>query len=303
MMTRGAILGAGLVFGACGAAFAQTSPFYNGGFEAPGVLNPTFPDGWHSPGNDPIARRRSVGDGLTPAFAPVGTPGALTPRTGEAVAVIGTRNFGGFEGLTTDTVNFCYCDQTCMTACPSPFPFFDPAFDYSGGDVVVTGWYMIPASAPVTGDVAGIKLEVKVNNQPVATKEDLSISGHTNGQWVEYSIIFTRDEIEQRYQCELNPNCGCGCVPASPLPNRVKITALRFAGDGTPTTGEIYWDDISYVQLPSGPACDSIDFNGDGLFPDNQDLQDFLDVFGGGACSTGTCGDLDFNNDGLFPDN
>ncbi|HYF14866.1 MAG TPA: hypothetical protein VD971_07330, partial [Phycisphaerales bacterium] len=44
-------------------------------------------------------------------------------------------------------------------------------------------------------------------------------------------------------------------------------------------------------------------FNGDGLFPDNQDLQDFLDVFGGGACSTGTCGDLDFNNDGLFPDN
>jgi len=60
------------------------------------------------------------------------------------------------------------------------------------------------------------------------------------------------------------------------------------------------------IRVPlggGGPACDSIDFNGDGLFPDNQDLQDFLDVFGGGACSTGTCGDLDFNNDGLFPDN
>jgi len=50
-------------------------------------------------------------------------------------------------------------------------------------------------------------------------------------------------------------------------------------------------------------ACDCIDFNGDGLFPDNQDLQDFFDVFGGGPCSTGTCGDLDFNNDQLFPDN
>ncbi|HYF14240.1 MAG TPA: hypothetical protein VD971_04115, partial [Phycisphaerales bacterium] len=56
-----------------------------------------------------------------------------------------------------------------------------------------------------------------------------------------------------------------------------------------------------YVVVPAGGpvGCDSIDFNGDGLFPDNQDLQDFLDVFGGGACSTGTCGDLDFNNDGL----
>ncbi|HYF14253.1 MAG TPA: dockerin type I domain-containing protein [Phycisphaerales bacterium] len=52
-----------------------------------------------------------------------------------------------------------------------------------------------------------------------------------------------------------------------------------------------------------GGGCDSIDFNGDGLFPDNQDLEDFFNVFGGGPCSTGTCNDIDFNNDGLFPDN
>jgi len=51
-------------------------------------------------------------------------------------------------------------------------------------------------------------------------------------------------------------------------------------------------------------GCDSIDFNGDGLFPDNLDLVDFVTVFGGGACSNDpNCGDLDFNNDGLFPDN
>ncbi|HYF14963.1 MAG TPA: FG-GAP-like repeat-containing protein [Phycisphaerales bacterium] len=47
----------------------------------------------------------------------------------------------------------------------------------------------------------------------------------------------------------------------------------------------------------------SVDFNGDGLFPDNQDLEDFLSVFGGGACPTGNCDTIDFNNDGLFPDN
>ncbi len=50
------------------------------------------------------------------------------------------------------------------------------------------------------------------------------------------------------------------------------------------------------------PACDSIDFNGDSLFPDTQDIDDFLSVFSGGLCSTGACGDIDFNNDGLFPD-
>jgi hypothetical protein len=50
------------------------------------------------------------------------------------------------------------------------------------------------------------------------------------------------------------------------------------------------------------PACDSIDFNGDSLFPDDSDLIDFLSVLAGGPCSTGTCSDIDFNNDELFPD-
>jgi hypothetical protein len=51
------------------------------------------------------------------------------------------------------------------------------------------------------------------------------------------------------------------------------------------------------------PLCDSIDFNNDGLFPDDNDLVDFLAVLAGGACSNDpNCNDIDFNNDGLFPD-
>jgi len=58
------------------------------------------------------------------------------------------------------------------------------------------------------------------------------------------------------------------------------------------------------INLAGEALCDGIDFNGDGLFPDNQDLVDFLTVFGAGACSNDpNCGDIDFNNDGLFPDN
>ncbi len=59
---------------------------------------------------------------------------------------------------------------------------------------------------------------------------------------------------------------------------------------------------IRSVACNGGPVCDSIDFNNDGLFPDTQDIADFIAVFGGGACPTGACGDIDFNNDGLFPD-
>ncbi|MFO0830449.1 MAG: hypothetical protein U0637_01275 [Phycisphaerales bacterium] len=78
---------------------------------------------------------------------------------------------------------------------------------------------------------------------------------------------------------------------------------------GVDRDGDTYLD-RDELDLGSDPAdplsvpmfCDSIDFNNDGLFPDTLDIDDFLRVFAGGACSTGACGDIDFNNDGLFPD-
>ncbi|MFO0831250.1 MAG: hypothetical protein U0637_05325 [Phycisphaerales bacterium] len=53
--------------------------------------------------------------------------------------------------------------------------------------------------------------------------------------------------------------------------------------------------------------CDPVDFNNDSLFPDTQDIADFLLVFAGGTCPTDPpngygCNDIDFNNDDLFPD-
>lgn len=52
---------------------------------------------------------------------------------------------------------------------------------------------------------------------------------------------------------------------------------------------------------PGGEPCD-IDFNNDGVFPDDLDVVDFLSVLAGGACSQPNCDTIDFNNDGVFPD-
>lgn len=49
-------------------------------------------------------------------------------------------------------------------------------------------------------------------------------------------------------------------------------------------------------------TCGDIDFNNDGLFPDTQDIADYLDVFAGGACPTPRCDSIDVNRDTLFPD-
>ncbi len=47
------------------------------------------------------------------------------------------------------------------------------------------------------------------------------------------------------------------------------------------------------ASLPT--MCDTLDFNRNGVSPEDQDLIDFFNVFAGSPCWT--CGDLDFNND------
>ncbi|HLP85163.1 MAG TPA: hypothetical protein VK157_12510, partial [Phycisphaerales bacterium] len=47
-------------------------------------------------------------------------------------------------------------------------------------------------------------------------------------------------------------------------------------------------------------GCDSIDFNNNSVFPEDQDVVDFFSVLAGGTCPT--CNDIDFNNNGVFPE-
>ncbi len=46
--------------------------------------------------------------------------------------------------------------------------------------------------------------------------------------------------------------------------------------------------------------CDSIDFNNNAVFPEDQDVIDFFNVLSGAICPT--CSDIDFNNNGVFPE-
>ncbi|GDY00114.1 hypothetical protein LBMAG48_25170 [Phycisphaerae bacterium] len=52
------------------------------------------------------------------------------------------------------------------------------------------------------------------------------------------------------------------------------------------------------VSMPI--VCDDIDFNNNEVFPEDQDIVDYLDVLAGGNCPA--CNDIDFNNNGVFPE-
>lgn len=94
--------------------------------------------------------------------------------------------------------------------------------------------------------------------------------------------------------------CGSTTITRQPTP-----PAGTFRDDPNLSMGQrnrLSPGDIASLQIMYGAPCDSIDFNRDGLFPDDLDLIDFLSVLAGGPCSTGDlCGGIDFNNDDIFP--
>jgi hypothetical protein len=89
------------------------------------------------------------------------------------------------------------------------------------------------------------------------------------------------------------------------MPTAVKVVPQSVSADGLGMVVyvERLWQDggagTFYLEFTGGYLCDSIDFNNNGVFPEDQDLADFFNVLAGAGCET--CNDIDFNNDGVFP--
>jgi len=89
------------------------------------------------------------------------------------------------------------------------------------------------------------------------------------------------------------------------------VSATAIAPDGTTIAGTGRFGNVSSAAwvleglpcMPCLPRCDSIDFNQNTVFPEDQDVIDFFNVLAGGVCSAGnTCSDIDFNNNTVFPE-
>jgi len=187
---------------------------YNPSFEIPNAANPALPEGW---GAFNTARYRTVGDGLGPILV----------RTGNSSIELASG--ADFVGFTTNVFN------------PATLVYFDPPYTYHGGTATVSGYYAIPADQPLTGANAGLKLEFRRDNSSIYQAfEALTINGHTNGQWVFFSLTVLDTQIDPNFP---------------PYPTSVSVLPMRFGA--VSSTGTIFWDDISFVQTPACYAnCD-----------------------------------------------
>ena len=81
---------------------------------------------------------------------------------------------------------------------------------------------------------------------------------------------------------------------------RVRFTAADEGAGGSLVEGAIDNFRISSVQC--NPGCADIDYNNNGVFPEDQDVIDFFTVLAGGTCVTANCDPIDFNRNGVFPE-
>ncbi len=122
-------------------------------------------------------------------------------------------------------------------------------------------------------------------------------------------VVFVDRPVWAQYGFGGNPPSGpaerfVGVVPLKLASEYVASASTPQFTPGSPAVTDSFAASVNIrlTLTPPPGTCDPLDFNNDGLFPDDADLLDFLSVLAGGPCSVEGCSDIDFNNDGLFPD-
>jgi lysophospholipase L1-like esterase len=82
---------------------------------------------------------------------------------------------------------------------------------------------------------------------------------------------------------------------------------VHFNQAGGQYVGNLIYDALESAGRSATARCNDIDFNNNGVYPEDQDVIDFFSVLAGGACPADIeplpgCDSIDFNRDNVFPD-
>ena len=255
-------LAAGLALATASVAVADGNLIFNPGFEEVGPAN--TPLGWsgfntgagdYVDANDPDANVRTGTKSIR-----------LRPATNDT-----TR----FQGWTTNIFR------------PDGSDLFDPDYEYLGGDVTVSGYYLVPEGETLANDLVALKLEFRREppNFSIYTSFEFPVdASETGGNWRYFEVTVTDEDM-----------LAVGDFP--PYATSMTILPLRFFGGdfaNEAPTGTIYWDDLCYVQgdLPTG--CNLADIAEPFNILDLSDINAFVSAF------TGMLPAADLDENGIY---
>lgn len=236
-----------LALAAGSAIAADGNLIYNPGFEETGFGG--APQGWSG-------FNTSASD-----YVDVNSPGAFV-RTGSKSIRLrpATNAMTRFQGWTTNIFR------------PDGSDLFDPDYEYLGGDVTVSGYYLVPEGETLANDLVALKLEFRREppNFSIYTSFEFPVDAtETDGMWRYFEVTVTDEQM-----------LAVGDFP--PYATSMTILPLRFFGGDFASeapTGTIYWDDLCYVQgdLPSG--CNAADLSEPFDVLDLSDITAFVAAF------------------------
>lgn len=202
----------------------------NPSFEDQNPAFPSLPIGWNAFNLD------------SNDYVDVNDPGAEV-RTGDrSIRLKPATNDGNrFRGLTTNLFR------------PDGSDLFDPDYTYLGGDVTISGYYLVPEGEVIQDTIVGVKLEFRREppNFSIWSAFEFGFpENSTGGEWMPFSFVVTDDMI-----------LAVGDFP--PEPTSVTVLPFRFFGGefgtGTDPTGTVFIDDLCITQGATSPECNLAD--------------------------------------------
>jgi V8-like Glu-specific endopeptidase len=208
-----------------------------------------------------------------------GEPTELGVVTGTTAMITGLAcdDEGAIYAISQSNGQLHSIDRTTLAATPigAPSALTIGALEYDLGRRVLfgvadgqTGGSRLVRIDPMTG-------EVQVRGSLGATIADVNGLAINWATGEAFAVDATTDVL---YRVHL----GTGAATASGATNAIFGNAFGMA----------------YRNTPGG--CGDVDFNNDGIFPDNQDAIDFFNLFAAGECAD--CDSIDFNRDTIVPD-
>lgn len=237
----------------------------NPGFEDESPISSALPIGWN-------AFNLSASD-----YVDIDDPGAQV-RTGDHSIRI--RPASGestrFQALTTNLFR------------PDGSDLYDPDYTYLGGDVTISGYYLVPEGEVIMDTVVGVKLEFRREppNFSIWSAFEFALpENETDGMWMPFSFTVTDQMI-----------MDVGDFP--PEPTSVSVLPFRFFGGefgpDTSPTGTVFFDDLCLVQGSTAGPCNDADF------AEPYGELTFFDVSGFLTAFNAMDAAADLNDDGEF---
>ena len=250
--------------------------------------------------NISTAQVNPTGDGITytglgiPNTIPAGGPGINGP-------------FRNADAFTVPASSTWTLDRVEFFAFQSQSSNFNTAFAYSGAYIAVYDQPPADGVAPIYGDYVTNRLSGGAWTGAYRTSGTANTSQSRPIMRVDIDMTWMPALPAGEYWFAvsmLGDPARTGAVFGLLVtPNPGDAFSMRYA-NVSPFNGwfqaPLEWPYRIVGTSASVTACDSIDFNQNGVFPEDQDVVDFFDVLAGGECAA--CSDIDFNNNGVFPE-